>query len=212
MKDTFKFVNDLNQLNCKEKFLISYDVVSLYTNIPLNETIALAVDILINSKPDLKISKSELSQLFEFATAQTHFLFEDKIYDQIDGVAMGSPLAPVLANLFMGYHEKNWLNNYDNAKPIVYKRYVDDIFCLFDNETVTSLFLKYLNKQHSNIKFTSEPGKSGNLPFVDVNIDKKEYTSLFHKSSYTGLVTNFLSYTPQTYKLALIKSLNSSNL
>ena len=102
----FKFVNDLKQLNCKDIFLISYDVVSLYTNISLNETIALAVDILINNEHDLKISKSELSQLFEFATAQTHFFFEDKIYDQIDGVAMGSPLAPVLANLFMGYHEK----------------------------------------------------------------------------------------------------------
>ena len=49
---------------------------------------------------------------------QTHLLFEGNIYDQIDGVAMGSPLAPVLANLFMGHHEKNWLNNYDNSKPI----------------------------------------------------------------------------------------------
>ena len=88
---------------------------------------------------------------------------------------------------------------------------MDDIFCLFHDEIVASLFLEYLNKQHSNIKFTSESEKSGNLPFLDVNIDKKEgggyYTSLFHKSSCTGLLTNFLSYTPQTYKLALIKSL-----
>ena len=124
---------------------------------------------------------------------------------------MGSPLAPVLANLFMGHHEKNWIDNFEGSKPIVYRRYVDDIFCLFDNENEASLFLVYLNKQHPNIKFTSEPEKNGKLPFLDVNIEKKEgggfLTSIFHKSSYTGLLTNFLSFTPLIYKLALVKTL-----
>jgi len=47
-----------------------------------------------------------------FATAQTHFLFKGYFYDQVDGVSMGSPLAPVLANqLFMGHNENAWLEN-----------------------------------------------------------------------------------------------------
>ena len=79
---------------------------------------------------------------------------------------------------------------------------MDDIFCLFDDENVASLFSEYLNKQHPNIKFTSEPGKNGNLPFLDVNIVKKDeggfYTSLLHTLSCTGLLTNVLSYMPQT--------------
>ena len=61
--------------------------------------------------PDLNISEKDLTSLFNFATCETHFLFKDKFYDQINAVAIGSPLAPVLANLFMGHYEKEWLSN-----------------------------------------------------------------------------------------------------
>ena len=54
---------------------------------------------------NLNITKRELKKLFLFATSQTHFLFNGKFYNQIDGVAMGSPLTPVLANIFMGFYE-----------------------------------------------------------------------------------------------------------
>ena len=49
---------------------------------------------------------------------------------------MGSPLAPVLANLFMGHHEKTWLDNYSLSEVVFYRRYVDDTFCLFNNNAV----------------------------------------------------------------------------
>ena len=124
---------------------------------------------------------------------------------------MGSPLAPVLANIFMGHHENNWLNNYAGSGPIIYKRFVDDIFCLFNDQNDAQDFLTYLNKQHPNIKFTNDPEKNGSLPFLDVNIRKGEdgyfETSIYHKPSFTGLLTNFLSYVPSSYKLALIKTL-----
>ena len=58
--------------------MTSFDVVSLYTNIPLNETIDLAVNIIKVNEPNIKVSHKELKQLFMFATAETHFLFEDK--------------------------------------------------------------------------------------------------------------------------------------
>ncbi|XP_065645429.1 uncharacterized protein LOC136075913 [Hydra vulgaris] len=90
---------------------------------------------IINTKViNLKISNSDLKKLFNFATSQTHFLFKGQIYDQIDGVAMGSPLAPVLANLFMGYFEDKWLKSYNGEKPAFYKRYVDDIFAAFTSK------------------------------------------------------------------------------
>ena len=62
---------------------MSFDVVSLFTNIPLTETIELAVDIITQNEPDLKIERDELTQLFEFATAQSHFLFEGNVFDQV---------------------------------------------------------------------------------------------------------------------------------
>ena len=85
--DTFSFVQEIQQFDFSDKFLVSYDVTSLFTNIPLSETIDLAVNAIIdgNMNPDLK------QQLFNFATSHTHFLFSGCFYDQIDGVAMGSP-------------------------------------------------------------------------------------------------------------------------
>ena len=50
--------------------------------------------------------RRELKQLFGFATSGTHFIFNSSFYDQVDGVSMGFSLGPVLANLFMGFHEK----------------------------------------------------------------------------------------------------------
>ena len=155
--DSFTFVNDFQSFGCNNKFLVSFDVVSLFTNIPLTETIDIAVDLILTNHPNLKISRSDLTKLFSFATCQTHFLFNGLVYDQIDGVAMGSPLAPVLANLFMGFHEDQWLKNYQKPNSVLfYRRYVDDIFCIFNNEADATNFFNYLNCQHPNIKFTLE--------------------------------------------------------
>ena len=92
------------------KFLVSYDVTSLFTNVPLQKTVDIAINLIFNHNPNLNITKKELKKLFLFATSQAHFIFNSKFYNQIDGVAMGSPLAPVLANIFMGFYESKWLD------------------------------------------------------------------------------------------------------
>ena len=112
-----------------EKLLVSYNVTSLFTNIPLQESIGI-----FSHNPDLNITKKELKKLFLFFTSQTRFIFNSKFYNQIDGVAMGSPLAPVLANIFMGIYESKWLNEYNLIKPKFHLRYVDDILPTFDKE------------------------------------------------------------------------------
>ena len=144
----------------------------------------------------MNITKPQLKKLFVFATSQTHFLFNNEIYDQTDGVAMGSPLGRALANLFMGYHENKRLNSEENSTVLFYKRYVDDIFCLFKCETDAERFLTFLNRQHPNIKFTIEKEKNNQLPFLDILNDSssnKLVTSVYRKPTYTGLLTNFNS-------------------
>ena len=209
-EDTFSFVKDIKEVSFSNKFMVSYDVMSLFTNIPLDETINIAVEILLKSKPDIKVSRSELKSLFVYATSKSHFLFDGQYYDQIDGVAMGSPLGPVLANLFMAYHEKSWIENYSST-PIFYKRYVDDIFCLLENEMEAKKFLDYLNKKHPSIKFTMETEVNKCIPFLDVLItstnDGTITTSVYRKSTFMGLFLNFVSFTPMLYKLGLIKTL-----
>ena len=86
--------------------MVFYDVTSLFTNIPLEETMHLTIDLLFEAKFDLKISRIDLQRRFQFATSQTNFIFNGNMYDQNDGVTMGSLLAPSLANIFMEYHEK----------------------------------------------------------------------------------------------------------
>ena len=130
-KDTFYFVSQIKNANLSKKFIVSYDVTSLFTNIPLQETIDIAINLIFIHNPNLNITRKELSL---FATSQTHFIFNSKFYNQIDRVAMGSPLTPVLANIFMGFHESKWLNEYDLNKPKFYLGYVDDILAAFDNK------------------------------------------------------------------------------
>ena len=90
--DTFTFVQDIQSLSISRKFMVSFDVESLFTNIPLEECIDLAVNYISDGSPDIKLNKSELRSLFIGVTAQTHFIFNGSFYDQIDGVAMGPPL------------------------------------------------------------------------------------------------------------------------
>ena len=156
-KDTFEFVTEINNQSISNvSFLVSYDVKSLFTCIPLKETIEIAVDVIINHTQNLKISKVQLKKLFEYATSKSHFLFNGTFYDQIDGVSMGSPLAPTLANLFLGHHEGKWLRDYTDNGPQFYRRYVDDIIAVFNNEYEARDFLTYLNSKHKNIEFIIE--------------------------------------------------------
>ena len=77
--DTFTFVEELKEVSINNKYLVSYDVNSLLTNITLKETIKLAVTLIKTSYPNLKISSADLTKLFKFATCETHFLFNGKI-------------------------------------------------------------------------------------------------------------------------------------
>ena len=61
---------------------------------------------------------------------------------------MGSPLAPVLANIFMGFYESKWLNEYNLSKPKFQLIYVDDILAAFDKEQGSLDLLIYLNERH----------------------------------------------------------------
>ena len=126
-KDSFTFIEEIKQLNTYSKFLISFDVASFFTNLPLEETINTAIHTIFENYPNVKLTRKELQKLIKIEKSEIHFIFNNEIDDQIDSVSVGSPLAPILANLFMGYHEKDWIEKAQVAKPTFYKRYVDDM-------------------------------------------------------------------------------------
>ena len=153
----------------------------------------------------------DFRKLLELATLDNYFLFNDTIYNQVDGVAMGSPLGPTLANAFMCHMESKWLQECPiDFKPDFYKRYVDDTFLIFNNESHVKHFLNYLNSKHDCIKFTSEKEENGILPFLDLKIVRKNSTlstSIYRKPTFTGLLSRFDSFTPDKYKDNLIATL-----
>ena len=107
-------------------------------------------------------------------------------------------------------HEKRWLDQFQFCDVLLYRRYVDDIICLFNSEQDADDFFKFLNTQLPNIKFTFEKEKDGKLVFLEVLIFKTDQnlcTSIYRKMTSIGLYTNFLNFTPYSYKIGLIKTL-----
>ena len=81
--------------------MVSFDVASLFTNVPLEETIEIILKrICINKGVITDIPKQEMKELLILCTKNVHFTFNNDTYIQVDGVAVGSPLGPVLANIY----------------------------------------------------------------------------------------------------------------
>ena len=138
--------------------LASFDIESLFTNVPLNETTDLIVNNITPPRLDLfGLTKDIFRKLLVIAAHHSVFIFNNQLYTQVDGIGMGSPLGPSYANAFLCHHEKIWLSQCPpQFKPVFYRRYMDDTFLLFTDPSHILPFLDYLNSQHPNIKFTCE--------------------------------------------------------
>ena len=123
-------------IQSKINFHLRNSFESLFTNIPLEKTIDLCVDLLFSDKPNIDgFTKTDFYELFTVTLSESLILFNNEYYKQIDGVAMGSPLGPTFANIFLSYYEQIWLKNCPyEFKPVIYKRYVDDTFLLFQSK------------------------------------------------------------------------------
>ena len=157
------------------------------------------------------IGKNILKKLLEFATSQSIFIFNGNLYNQVDGISMGSSLSPVYANTFMCFKEVEWLENCPlEFNPLFYRRYVDDTFLMFKENADVAKFLEYLNGKHPNIRFTCEIENNGKLPFLDILICKNNgniSTSVYRKPTFTGLGLSWFSFCPDIYKVNSIKTL-----
>jgi hypothetical protein len=159
IKDSFAFVKYLESIPETDSKLkmVSFDISSLYTNIPLDETIGIILNHLYPSQvTSMTIPKNDMKELLTFATKNSHFLFNGKIYDQIDGVSMGSPLAPLLAEIFLQDFEKKHQTLFKEMGIIHWKRYVDDTFVIIDSKVTADNICSQLSQLHPSLKFTRE--------------------------------------------------------
>ena len=191
VRDSFTFATEISKFKDSNKYVMaSFDIKSLFTNIPLDEAINIATESLFpqNNISLLGLTSEVFRKLLQFAVKNVLFIFNNQLYQQIDGVAMGSPLGPTLANLFLCHHETKWLTNCPlEFKPALYRRYIDDTFLLFKDASHIDKFLNYLNAQHSSIQFTSEIETNSMLNFLDITIAKINNsfeTSVFRKKNF----------------------------
>ena len=171
LDSTSHFIDKLKQFPSNEKqVMVSFDVVSLFTNVPVTETINLIADYVYVETNDSipPFTKDIFIKLMNLATKDL-FFYEEVLYQQIDGVTTGSPLDPNLANFFMANLENKLLQKESDTKPKLYLRYVDDIFATFEDQQSSTTFLDLLNSQHKNIRFATEKS-NGTISFLDVEI------------------------------------------
>ena len=212
--DTLLFAEEVRKEKINEgELLVSYDVASLFTSIPLDETIQILANKAFennwfNLTYNLNISKDDLIELLTISTKDQLFQFNGQLYEQIDGVAMGSPLGPLLANVFMCHIED--ILQHDGKLPAYYKRYVDDTLTIMPDSDTADNFLKELNQVHTSLKFTKEVEENGTLPFLGIlllnrapNIDTKVHV----KPTNTGLLLHYQSHVDERYKRNLISTM-----
>ena len=208
--DSFRLVDAIKDLNISDQTLFSLDVTSLFTNVPLKETIEFLCAYIQNNDIDIGIPIDDLKILLYKCIQNVQFQFDGELYRQIDGVAMGSPLGPLLADVFMAKLEN------DQLKPsidrcTVYKRYVDDILCITDDKLDPMNMLNDFNAAHKCVKFTIELEKSNQLAFLDVCLSRRPdgtiQRTVHRKSNWTDQYIHFKSFVPMKHKVNLITCL-----
>ena len=149
--NSYEFFNDVKGLNIdEESFIVSLDIASLYTNVPINETKDILTTLIYENENESfrGMPKKDFRKFLELAMEDTYFIFNGSYYKQIDGLAMGSPLSGTLANIFLCHQERKWLNECPmDFKPTYYKRYVDDTFVIFKNEDQARKFFRVHEQQ-----------------------------------------------------------------
>ena len=199
VKDSFAFAEEIVHQDSK-LFMGSLDVDSLFTNIPLKVTINICTNLLYKNVDVIEgINNSEFENLLSLATQESYFMFNDILYKQSDGVAMGSPLGPTMANVFLSFYEMKWLEQCPNEfKPLFYRKYVDDIFVLFESAEHLSKSHACLNTCHPNMSFSFEQEINDKLSVLDVEVSRQQgkfVTTVYRKPTFSGVYTHFDRFT-----------------
>ena len=209
VKDSWSFHKYINAQRVPENYcLVSFDVVSLYTSIPIELAMCVLEDRWEEITRYTKLSKNEFLTGMKLCIDNTYFQFEDGFFEQKQGLAMGSPISACVANLTMEYLEKQVLQNL-RCSIHIYKRYVDDCFLCLPKDQVEYV-LDQFNSFCASLNFTMETEVNKTLNFLDITVahcNGKITTKWFRKPNSSGRYVNYLSAQPLVHKKAVVAGL-----
>ena len=211
LKDSYDLLSALKQINQSTLpntlRVASADVDALYPSMDINTGLQLVKNFIEELDWENNHKREFLIKAMQFVLTKGYISFQDQIYQQTNGAAMGSPMIPPYANIFMYQLEKNTVHKYTNLGTILlYKRFIDDVFIITKDSEITELQSE-LNSLNPSIKLTwSPPAKHCNfLDLVVLVKNNKIHTKVFQKQLNTYAYLPFHSYHTPAQKRGFIK-------
>ena len=197
-----------------DDIIMSYDVKALFTSVPIKPALKIIQKLLEEDQTlpqRTTMTVNNITCLLEFCLTSTYFTFQEEFYEQVEGAAMGSPISPIVANLYMEDFEMRALNTAPQP-PLMWKRYVDDT-CVIIKAAQQQSFLNHINSIDKNIQITSEePRTCESIPFLGIlltpGVDGSITTSVFRKPTHTDLYMQWDSHHAISSQYSVIGTLH----
>ncbi|CAM0512582.1 unnamed protein product [Fasciola hepatica] len=189
--------------------MASFDFQSLFTNVPGREVIRIMCDHVEQNELKIGIPVSVLVRQLLLCTTNVSFSFLGWAYRQIDGVAIRTPLSPILAHMFLAHLEEKASKILERSQ--LYKRYVDHVLVITISLEETTWIMDKLDRLHPNIRFTMETEIEDTLHFLDIKITRNNdgtmARSVYRKETWTGQCLQFDSFVSVEYERGLVRTL-----
>ena len=209
LQSTENFIDAIKTVQIPDDYkLVSFDVKSLFTSIPLQLALHCTETAIQQSTVKLPLPTEDIMDLLNICLTSTYFQYNGKHYKQLHGTAMGSPVSVVVAEIVMQHVEERALATCRQTIPL-WLRYVDDTFTAIHKDEIDA-FHDHLNEQNADIQFTKEIEENGKLPFLDclVSRDNNELrTTVYRKPTHTDRLLDESSYNPTSHKATTIRTL-----
>ena len=174
LRNTDDLMEKIKDLDFTDKCLASFDVKSLFTNVPIDGALKAIKSVVEKISPEqLTLPKADYLKLIDLCMNFGGFKFNGNEYTQHSGLAMGSPLSPVAACLYMEWLEKHHFKDI-MGREVIWVRYVDDVLVVVPKTMNLEAKLNELNSVDTKIQFTLEKENRGAIAFLDTEIIRED--------------------------------------